>query len=448
MSFSRIAASGSADCFTAPIDERRRRAVLVLQKRLSNDFPLKDFLAVLLVPQISAHWLMNAETKATDLPVVKSDKISVERDRQGVLRGTITMIPRHSQKDTRKRNLHLMESLGKLLRQARDCDNDGVRHLQRLASEDLAAVTGTITLNFALMRTGECRIWYDQAIDGLGEAERDAVAEQGYYFIKDIAHDHTHHDERDDQITPLVCSQSTIADEGHDGEVAWRRETMWSLSREIEQRNRDGGLVSQRQALGIIAYAEAFQASLMTHVRDRNDPLGFRMSDAIHDFDFTYLKDSVKASVDVLSTKLSQRIQILIAGVATFVSSSALYNSLIATRNASYVGQSEENAKTEVAGTEWLIDMFGASPLIFGSVITFVMCAVVALFLADGRAGLFNGAQRTLSQLGRAAVVTTELSPAFQLLLLVLYHLLIVALAAGATVLSFWLLVNGGQLCC
>lgn len=389
---------------------------------------------------------MNAETQATDLPVVKDGEISVERDRQGVLRGTITMIPRHGDRKTRKSNLGAIASLVSLLRQDRDCDSDGVRHLQRLASEDLSAVTGTITLSFALMRTGECRIWYDRMIDGLDDGDHDAVAEQGYYFVKDIAHDHTHHDARDDQLTPLICSQSTSADEGHDGEIAWRRETMWSLSREIEQRNRDGGLVAQRQSLGIIAYAEAFQASLMSHVRDRSVPVGFRMSDAIHDFDFTYLKDSVKASVDVWSTKLSQRIQILIAGVATFVSSSALFNSLVATRNAALVGASGGPARTELAGTEWLVEIFWGAPLIFGSVVTFIMCAAVALLLADGPAGLFNGTQRMLSQLGRAAVVTTKLSPALQLLLLVLYHLVLVALAAGATVFSFWLLVNGGQL--
>jgi hypothetical protein len=66
-------------------------------------------------------------------------------------------------------------------------------------------------------------------------------------------------------------------------------------------------LTDQRRSLGIIAYAEAFQSTLMGHVRAQYGRQ-FKTSTSVHDYDFKHLKDPIKANIDVNSTRLAQKI--------------------------------------------------------------------------------------------------------------------------------------------
>jgi hypothetical protein len=296
------------------------------------------------------------------------------------------------------------------------------------------------------MRTGECRIWYEKKVGDWEDKKHHWVAAQAYYFLKDIAHDHTHHDPSDDQITPLIAFDPASTEVGHEDEVAWRRETMWSLSREIERRNREGGLLAQRQSLGIIAYAESFQASLMSHVRDSQAEKGFRKSVEIHDFDFSCLKDSVTASIDVLSTRLSQKVQLWIAFTATFISLTALIIAFVSAHNASLPrGPNGSFAGgLRVEELNGLLPWLAANPLFFGVCAAAILILFAALILADGPAGLFNRAQRTVSQFGRAVVVSSKLNPTLHWLALLAYHAIILVILGRIAVWLLWSVVGGG----
>ena len=74
------------------------------------------------------------------------------------------------------------------------------------------------------------------------------VAEQAYYFVKDICHNHQHHDPYTDTVIGLH----------KDGSKDWRREVRYCLFRKIIQYKRAKGQDNLFESLGILAYARAF----------------------------------------------------------------------------------------------------------------------------------------------------------------------------------------------
>lgn len=258
------------------------------------------------------------------------------------------------------------------------------------------------------MRTGELRLWYSGETEPALDAGRlFQIAEQAYFFVKDAVHDHTHHDPSSDQITPLTRVRPDRTEAGHGNEIAWRRETLWSLSREIERLQRKDGLISLRQSLGVIAYAEAFQNYLMGHERDEAMPTRFRPATGVHDYDFKHLKDSVKASIDVAAAKQSQRVQMVLAGGGTFISMASLATSLVNAHNG--VSRAWNEAQSKYVGIEvpegyrrFLV----SNPLLAGALAAIVLLMAVSYVLADGEGGLFNPFQRVVSQHARAASVS------------------------------------------
>lgn len=447
LSFSLIGAASGARSFTQPTFDGPTRIVLVLQKRTVNDYPYWEWLARFLFPDITAHWFIDAETAATEIPIRKEEHLDTEVDRQGMLGGSVLLLPRQH---SRARQRHVRSSLDRvadLLATHRNLrTGEEVRDLRARVVDIIEQAGSYITIRFAVMRTGECRIWFDAEVPGLGLADHDRIAEQAYYFLKDVVHHHTHHDPSSDQITPLVRFDPASSEPGHEDEVAWRRETLWSLSREVERLNRDGGLVGQRRALGIIAYAEAFQASLMSHVRDAKAPKGFRENTTVHDFDFKHLKDSVKASIDVEATKTTQRVQLSIAAVTLTVSSMALVSSIVGTHNAAL----PRTQSGEVIGAVSLglvgdfLLLAGGQPLVVGLVVVLVLLGFIGFFLADGGAGLYNAPQRIISQLARAASVSLVGSPRWQRVCAMALQGMAGLSALGMSLLLLWVIAEGG----
>lgn len=227
--------------------------MLVLQDRVNNDFPLPERLARFFFPGIQGDWFMDAETSACDIPVRRDGKLQPERDRQGMLTGTVRFVPFHSERGERAKVERQIDQLAALLQTHRDLKDDAAIQKLREDARSLAATAGySVLFNFTLMRTGECRLWFSERVGLESDLKHDQLAEQAYYFIKDMVHDHTHHDPTSDQITPLTFFDP-LDEPGHENELKWRRETMWSLSREVERLNRGGNLVAQYRALGIIA---------------------------------------------------------------------------------------------------------------------------------------------------------------------------------------------------
>lgn len=425
LSFSMIGSGKSVTTFTKPINDGAGRVVMLLQHRVVNDYPVPGCIAQLVAPDISLHWLLNGETRPTDIPVTRGAALTKERDRQGMLLGTIHLMARLESRGERKAQKDALSDVKDMLNQRGVRDETAVVALRDAVNERVTRSVPTISVQVALMRTGECRIWYPTQPEDVAEEQLDWVAQQAYYFVKDMVHDHTHHDETSDQITPLYRFGRHASEAGHDDEVAWRRETLWSLSREIERLNREGGLTDQRRSLGVIAYAEAFQASLMGHVRKPEEEQTFASSTSVHDYDFKHLKDSIKASIDVNAARLAQKIQIAIAAVATLVATMSWVNSLVSAHNSSL----PKVAKGVAPGTANLGDfdpwvpLLARDPAITAGLLVTGLLVALTYFLVDGRAGIYNRAQRGISQFGRALAVAVFPSPLWQWVSLMAYYL-------------------------
>ena len=443
LSFSMIGAAKDANAFTQPVSGSRTRAVMVHQHRVVNDYPVPNCLAKILVPDVALHWVLMADTRPTVIPVMKDGVPTPDRDRQGMLLGTVYVLPYVVDECDRREQGLASQRINRLLGTKRRQSDEAIHSLRNEVEAALAEAGPSLQLRVALMRTGECRIWYDNNPE-LDQAELDDIAEQAYYFVKDAVHDHTHHDATSDQITPLYAFGRHEDEPGHSDELAWRRETLWSLSREIERLNREEGLTDQRKSLGIIAYAEAFQASLMSHVRTESGDPKFGVCTAVHDFDFKHLKDSTRASIDVAATRIAQKIQVAIAGVTVFLATTSLVSSCVGTHNASLpkVTMGTTRGTMMLGGPDWALAMFAWSPPLTAAGAVVVMLGIIALVLLDGPAGIFNAVQRVISQFGRALSVTIASSPYWQWVVLLAFQAAMVVLALLAIAVCLAILVG------
>ena len=431
LSFSLIASARHIEAFTRAYSERPKRPaqrlVVVYQERISHDLPWSARSIRKDRPDLVHQWVLEGRTRSTRLPVLGSSEIekdavdgcwlATEPDRQGMLLGRVHVLPHQEDADARHRQTAAISAIRRLIdrpssivRDASAADRTD-RELDELVAslaQELRECTHRVEVEFALMRTGELRLWYSTETTPALDADRlFQIAEQAYFFIKDAVHDHTHHDPSSDQITPLTRVKQDRRESGHGNEIAWRRETLWSLSREIERLQRKNGLISLRQSLGVIAYAEAFQNYLMGHERDETMPTRFRPATGVHDYDFKHLKDSVKASIDVASAKQSQRVQMILAGGGTFISMASLATSLVNGHNG--VARAWEEPRSHYVGLEvpeGLLRFLVSNPLLAGALAAIALLVAVSYVLADGEGGLFNPFQRVISQHARAASVS------------------------------------------
>lgn len=431
LSFSLIASARHIEAFTRSYPEKPERApqrlVIVYQERVSHDLPWSSAAIRRKRPDLVHRWVLEGRTRLTHLPVLGSTQVEVaadgtrwlvtEPDRQGMLLGRVHVLPHQEDEGASERQAAAVSAIRRLIDRPssivahRTPTHSVDRELDDLTdslADQLRGCANRVEVEFALMRTGELRLWYSaQAVPALDPDGLFQIAEQAYFFIKDAVHDHTHHDPSSDQITPLTRVRPDRREPGHGNEIAWRRETLWSLSREIERLQRKNGIISLRQSLGVIAYAEAFQNYLMGHERDETDPTRFRAATGVHDYDFKHLKDSVKASVDVASAKQSQRVQMILAGGGTFISMASLATSLVNAHNG--VSRAWDEAKAGYVGIEvpegarrFLV----SNPLLAGALAAIVLLLPVSYVLADGEGGLFNSFQRVVSQHARAVSVS------------------------------------------
>ena len=81
--------------------------------------------------------------------------------------------------------------------------------------------------------------------------QADDLASQMFYFLRDITHNHQHHESSSDTIIDIFeCSKV---------ENRWKKETQYALYRSVISFRRAGTVSHLIRSLGIIAYARAFQ---------------------------------------------------------------------------------------------------------------------------------------------------------------------------------------------
>lgn len=133
---------------------------------------------------------------------------------------------------------------------------------------------------------------------------------QIFFTIRDMAHQHYHHDPQSDLLT-TAYSWSQSDDE------KWRRETQYGLVRmAIALRRRDTA-ESFKRALGILAYADAFQRHMCGWVEA--EPGKTKDCELRFAYDFTALRASIDASLKVRELRDAQSKQTLLFCFGVFI---------------------------------------------------------------------------------------------------------------------------------
>lgn len=294
-----------------------RRMVVAFQQRQNRDAPL---IVRMFRPGTKHYWLLTGKTARAKYPTPNQSKRDV-LDEQGMLLGTILILPYQSFFEINMTANHGRDKIRHLLRSNQ---TQGPAYVENTLLEQVRWLererVETVRVNFALFRTGELHLWMDQSQtdklrpgDGheLGSggqfvrtpemSMQECILRQAYFFVKDAAHFHSHHDGGSDQLTPLVLKQGE-RDNPETGlscsELQWQRETLWGLSRAIEELVRRGTRTSLRNALGLISFAESFQATLAGYVRKDGKLNVFGEEKNFHDYDLKSLKESVKVSLE------------------------------------------------------------------------------------------------------------------------------------------------------
>ena len=348
LSFSLIGlGTNSSDCVTANVETHtgnQRKAptrhVLVYQQRISQDLPIPVWLAPLVKPWVKTHFILVGSSAPADRPRLdlptENNRYRRLHDEIGVLKGKIYMVP-SDQEDRKaiKRFLGAVTArIGEIERttpRGTICgDFDLVKEFDLVPNAAKTEGVVFAECDFELYRSGELRLHFDAEAPTYAGAHDDAAApdlvnpegligglsKQAYYFIKDISHRHFHHDASSDNILPSF----RVHDGDDDG---WRRDSLWSLSRAVLEHRRRNSLLDHKRALGILAYAESFQAHLAC-VRRAADG-GFEPSDAGMSFDFSHTRASLSATIDELAFEKSFGLSVLGTVLATALATVALW---------------------------------------------------------------------------------------------------------------------------
>lgn len=309
LSFSLIGMGSAAPgCVTANVEffddaaGHPRRRVAVIKRRVTRDLPLTVFPIPELFRSIASEFVLLGETRAATRPVIQKDRIAPRNDEIGVLTGDVLVIPHHT--DLRNGEKALISKIRRRIAEIGDSTPRAVIGVDTALALDLedwlqqAAAAGLTMAHarFELYRTGEFRLQQissipiDEAEAG-EQAEFDAIlSSQIYYFVKDIAHRHYHHRPSADNLLPLT----PLTD---DDDLSWRRETLWSLARAVLEMRRSGKLPGHKSALGILAYAEAFQGLLARVERPADRIETFQLTNEVACYDFTHTRQSLDATI-------------------------------------------------------------------------------------------------------------------------------------------------------
>lgn len=119
-----------------------------------------------------------------------------------------------------------------------------------------------VCVRTTLDRKGQLTI--DSSENGFQEDAEGTVANQVYYFIRDIAHTHQHHEPSSDTILKAYPDENLR----NHGNSNWKRETLYALHKFIIQQKRGRRYESLVRCQGVLAYAKAF---LDLHVQGKDD---------------------------------------------------------------------------------------------------------------------------------------------------------------------------------
>ena len=345
LSFSRIGDGHKGDrsiCnHTSTVD--RRGFLFGSETRVSRDGPLPAFVMQWFGRRPAVHFITVLEVARAQFPCHSSEPITgdpekapvvLQDDAEGALIGTVTFFSTGLSLPPKAREV--LDDFHQLAREGRSPRCSPAERAKKFqtgkqASDKLwddltrAFFAPELTPGFGrvrieLRRTGECRLSVDEndlfTTAGAKRAQRSgnvsaeehkpplaiaaaSAARQTFFFMRDLAHHHYHHDAHSDLLT-------TTYGWAPDQDEIWRRETQYGLVRMAIAARRQDTAKKFKQALGVIAYAEAFQKHLCGWV---DNPTGIRRSRWGFAYDFAALRQSIDASLKVRELKDAQQRQ-------------------------------------------------------------------------------------------------------------------------------------------
>ncbi|MDV7338182.1 hypothetical protein RYZ26_01150 [Terasakiella sp. A23] len=183
-------------------------------------------------------------------------------DNQAYLEGHLFIW--HNKKLWRTNALKTFTTLYSELRSRDDLTDDDIRYLRtefNKASDNLPA-TSSFTAKFKLQRNGEIIITHDDSetlggtAPNLGqdtpkkEAKILEICSQLFFFVKDISHEHQHHNPTTDTIIDLHKD---------DNDNEWCSQVLFALYRKIIRFKRNKTPDAIVKSLGTLAYATSFK---------------------------------------------------------------------------------------------------------------------------------------------------------------------------------------------
>jgi hypothetical protein len=163
--------------------------------------------------------------------------------------------------------------------------------------------TCDVHISFVLQRTGDVffskPVFLDReleyaSVQYASELNQDFakwIADQCYFFLRDLTHMHQHHSPSSDTI--LILQRND--DEG----IEWRRNVIFSLHHYIIRAKRYADASSLYQAAGILAYCNSFQRICLRHLGDN--------AKRIPPFNVATLLQSLSARASEESQKAAER---------------------------------------------------------------------------------------------------------------------------------------------
>ncbi len=320
-------------------DLKTHRLVVVDTRRTARDLPYTGWPIPLFVPQIQAEYILIATTKPSRLPIfdAKDGVIGEILDDQDMLHGEVFMIPYlETPRLELARKLFIRNLRASLLSFTEETPLDVRGNTRKLAEEirDLLLHARAAGVQFlggpmTLYRTGEFRLSLEAPdltmaqTSGWSDRKDQALARQLFYFVKEAAHRHYHHDPRADALLPLIHATS-------EDDRTWRRETLWSLTRSIVEVRRRDRLPGYRSALGLLAYADAFQATLARVERAQSG--GYQPAE-IARYDLAHTRLSIEAKIDELSGRNSGSNDVVAFMATIVVAATALWFAAVQIRH-------------------------------------------------------------------------------------------------------------------
>ena len=221
LSFGLICADGQLDAFNRRHPITGERAVAIHRKRSAQDFPLPGRLVGLFRRSATLDYVVVGRTAVANTPHWQNDQIEEKIEENGVLIGSVLVVPRDSDKATKSIRGKFLQSIDTAIAEAQTVEHDKVSDTFASLPENILDYATKAQnqilchiVNFALFRTGELRVWFDLS-EFLG---RDVSAKKAndselfaaehlpsqiYYCLKDLTHRHYHHDPETDQLIDL-----------------------------------------------------------------------------------------------------------------------------------------------------------------------------------------------------------------------------------------------------